>query len=107
MGFSPSRAFTDIILAENLKSNYWKLSMEGTHPTANKGLMIEHYLYFRALSIQGVYSVSKCGLPVSGSNLHGHLPSHPPYLYPRNSSCISLEPGKSSSFHIYLSSIVT
>lgn len=40
---------------------------EGTHPIANRGLMTEHYLYFRALSIGEAYSVSKYGPLVFGS----------------------------------------
>lgn len=44
-------------MVENLKSNYWKLLMEGLYPTANRSLMIEHYLYFKTLSIQGAYSI--------------------------------------------------
>lgn len=48
-GFQPgSGAFTDIILVENFKSNYRKPSSEGA---AIWVLMIDHYLYFRALSV--------------------------------------------------------
>ena len=78
MSFSPSGALIDIILVENLKSNYWKLSVKA-HPIANRGLMIEHYLYFRALSRGEAYSVSKCGLVFGSTSGNSSYPLLPTY----------------------------